>query len=325
MGRMTVQKAFQLTGVSPALLKVASAETQTGFSTRESTFATFVKTFVEAPNSPSMLACHKYASFWGISEDCAIAQKKLAEWRPPTPEAEAEESYIIREEFNGKPVRKYAAFDQASTSAAAQAFYESRANYPLAWRKMAAARLIKKAEEHSVTLPAFIETYLYKAAGLGYPTADSINSMILDRYSASTKNSTHRELFDKLAAALSLLSEPENRTNMGLVKQAIAALEDYDVECDLTPRYESGVAMPEELIADSMTLSKLASCRDDVADSAVTLVNGTTVNPAAVPAQVLDAVYPGLGSAPLQKVARTLRAIPRNEANLLVRLLEEVA
>lgn len=260
----------------------------------------------------------KYARFWRIENDCAQAHEKIASYEPPKLQ---DRDYALVAEANGKPIRKFAAYDAGSTKMAARSLYENRHRYPYAWRKKAAARILARAEKFASHIPDYLNTYLHKAAGFGYPTEETIEQTLLERLNMA-KEASFADEKQKLAEVLSKMAEDaELRYNEDFVKAAMEAIEHFDAETGLTAKYGSEIGLPEDLIASDRTTEKLAKLAS-YKHAEAKLVNGRSIDVTQIQKEALSAVDPKLAELDAGELASVLPTLPRGDADLLVRLSE---
>jgi hypothetical protein len=303
----------------PAYVKAASEQPYrepVGYPTRsrEDTYLSWCRALQDGAGADVTQKIAEAGTFWGIKEDldhAAKVWKTANETRQPT-----DDEYALVQEYRGGKVRKFAAYDAESTVKAAEAFYDHRAKYPYAWRKEAATTLLRKAASYKAVLPAYVDTYLHKAAGFGYPTVESIDAAMGSRL--GHVGHKHSETTDKLAEVLGMIADsPVLRYNDELVKTAMQIMDQFDHETGVSRHY-GAIPMPEDMIGvTEPELQKMAA----EADSKVTLVNGESVDlrdldPAALAA--VDASLSKLGREELRDVLPTL---PRPDADLLIRLM----
>lgn len=327
---MSLDKALQISG-RVDLLKVASSGAESyEFDSRDATYISCVKAHVKQADERTKEACDAHARFWRISEQVKAACEKIdnyvpAELRP--------EDYAMN--YDG--VRKYAAFDAESTFDAAIAFHENRVKYTQDMRKHAALRLLKKAEDHNVHLPAYVETYLHKAACLGFVDPANVQEALIQRLNRSMPTMTKSAAEEKLSAALSCFTEDDALCyDRDFIKSACEVLENYDAEYNLTSRYGIDVGLPEEIIGDNLTTDKLVKAAGCSA-AVVKLSNGHTVDVTELTKEALDAVsdqvqaatgvdkfaehYSELAGLTPAELAEVLPTLPKHAADLLVRLV----
>ncbi len=259
----------------------------------------------------------KLAHFWGISDDVSAAWTKIAELKVKTasPDELGDDEYALVQEHGGKKIRKFAAFDMESTVSAAEAFYSKRHNYPFAWRKEAATRLLKMSSQHAVILPAYIQTYLLKAACVARPTADSVDEGLVQRMNLA--HSREDDVMDKVASLLNKVASAPDDFDSETVGEILALVDEADREVKLAQHYESGrVTLPEEML--------VVPPRVKVAAAPIPLINGRSVEHSALTKEALAAVDEGLADLSFDKLAEVLPTLPRPDADLLSRLVTTV-
>ena len=196
---------------------------------RESTYVSALKVAAAKADGEDVAAIEgqliKFASFWQIEDDVRGALDKVASHLAPV---EIEDSdYALHETYQGQPVRKFAAYDATSTIKAAEAFHGNRHRYPLAWRQKTARALIKKARAHDAELPETVNTYLFKAAGYGFPSQDAIEDGLVCRLNHITH--TRKTAGEKLAQALGVIADsPHLRYNHDLVGDMLEITDRFD-------------------------------------------------------------------------------------------------
>lgn len=303
----------------PDLAKTASSRAEAyTFESRDATTVSFVQALIKNANAETVATCREHGRFWGISKQLSDVEQKLATYQP---ENVADTQFALVAEFEGQPVRKYAAHDRQSVAIAARQFYDDRASYPLAWRKTAAARLIGRAERFATVLPDYVETYLYKAAGLGYPTPETLETAYIQR--DQMLGVEGREEMAKLGELISVMSSRKDlQQDEEFVKAAIDALADIDQHFGLVDHYANGgVGLPEDILADTLVLPALqkqaaAICR---------LINGHELNLTKLSAEVLNAIDPQLTKLSAHELAEVLPTLPKGDADMLVRLAKHGA
>jgi hypothetical protein len=281
---------------------------------REATYLSWCRAVGEGAPTHITTKLAEMGRFWGISNDLERAEtnwKVANEVRPLR-----DDEFALCQTYKGARIRKFAAYDAPSTVKAAEAFYDHRTKYPYSWRKEAATRLLRKAAETKAMLPEYLVGYLHKAAGLGYPTSESIEKVMVGRFNHTGPK--HEEITAKLASVLELIADnPSLRYNDELVKSAMQVLDQFDHETGVADKYHK-VAMPEELIGmTEPELQKMAAEQEGV----VTLVNGAEVKLADLNPELLGAVDPSLAKLSQAELADTLPTLPRPDSDLLVRLL----
>lgn len=313
MSTISLEQAFSLIGRKD-LTKTASAQQDYSFDDRDATLCSFVRALVK--EAGALPKCRDMARFWGIQDQCAEVEQKIAGYKP----AElSDDQYALVKQAGDQTIRKFAAFDRNSTVEAGIALVNQRERYPLSWRKEAALRLLGKAAEYDAPLPEFVQQALHKTAGLAYPTAESAEEMLVSRLNM-VKKAEHQEMMSKLASLLEhLIDHQELRYDQSFVKEAVAAIEQVDVEAGLTDCYGQGMLLPEDLLdITTNQLEKVAGMK-----IAVTLVNGHTLPLEGLSKEALDAVDPNLSKLASDELADVLPTLPKGDADLLVRLTAE--
>jgi len=295
---------------TPDFVKTAVADDGTAdFSTREATFITFARGLVKAASGDEQEHVDIHTRFWGIEKECNEFRAKLAALQQPwlLPDSAF---CLLRKEAS---VRKYAAFDSASTRMAAISFTEQASNYPFAWRNEAATAILHKAAEYKTALPEYVENYLHKAACFGAADVEAVEEAILLREQITAPE--HAESFQKVATVLEqMIADPALRTDMGFLKEAMAAVDAFDQASNPT------ALLIENIISDGLTLPSLQKMAAE--DSLiVTLTNGVEVDCSKLTKQALAAVDPNLANMELGELASVLPTLPRPDAELLSRIL----
>ena len=313
MPALTTSQALTVLGKSELIKQAQSVESGYSFDNRDATFVSYLHAHLQQADAGDLKKTATYAKFWGILSECEDAYRKVAAYEPP----EIPDSvYALCIEYGDERIRKYAAFDADSTREAAEMFYENRTRYPLAWRTKVAAELLQRAETYDVMLPEYVNTYLHKAAGAGYPTEASVEDMLVSRRERVKR--AHAQEVQGLTDLFHILaSEPRLQLDAGFVKQAMTCLENFDVACGLTDAYDAGLPLPEEIIASENTLPHLQKL---ATSSVVELVNGTEINVRNLRKTALAAVDPKLEKLSHEELAEVLPTLPLEDANLLVRL-----
>lgn len=312
MNDLPLNQALEIAGLT-SLIKTASADLEHyAFDSRDATIISYVRAHVKEAGASAKEMCTAHARFWGVEDQCREAVAKIAAFAPPELK---DQDFALVAEYEGRPVRKYAAYDPDSVHKAGMAFTSHRHQYhPLAWRKAAAVRLIKRAEDHGVIFPDYVQSYLHKAAGFGYPTQESVERALTQRI----LNTKHAALAESLSALMEhLIDQPDLRYDQEFVKQAMEAMDQYDAETGLNRQYGMEIDLPEEMIANTTDqLEKLAG----ISKLAVTLVNGRTLDVQSLTKEALEAVDPGLAKLGQDELAEVLPTLPKPDADLLVRV-----
>ncbi len=302
----------------PDLAKTASNRPESyTFESRDATIVSFIQALTKNASAETVFACKQHGQFWGISKQMEEAEIKLAAYQP---EDLADRQFALVAEYDGQVIRKYAAHDRDSVFTAAQQFFDDRTCYPLSWRKHAAARLIGRAERFATVLPDYVETYLYKAAGLGYPTTQTLENAYIQREQLLGEEG--RDELTKLGQLIEVMGRRQDlRQDEEFVKAAVDVLADIDTHFGLTAHYGQSLDLPEDVLADQLVLPSLqkqasASCR---------LINGREINVTKLAHDVLAAISPDLTKLSHVELAEVLPTLPKPDADLLVRLAKQGA
>lgn len=260
----------------------------------------------------ALVGIRKFARFWQIGDDVDAALTKLGQHFEPV--EIPDDAYALDVEVRGERLRKYAAFNDPSTYRAAEGFYENRFRYPLEWREKVARVLLKRAGEFGTVIPEHINDYLYKAAGFGFPTPESIEAGLIDRLNRLPPN--RKEASVKLASALGTIADsPHLRYNHDLVRDVLDITDRFDREMKLAAHYESGdVSLPEEMLGITTAMIKRAG---EVEHDMVRLQNGESVNIHHLPKSALEAVDPALALMKTARLAKVLPTLPSPDAAVL--------
>jgi hypothetical protein len=312
---LTLSQALSIVEKPDFVKTAAPVITDYSFDSREATYLSYITAVIKEASAEDLNHFKKLAKFWGIADECEKAATKLASAMATQPPDSWD--YAIVQEYEGKPVRKYAAYDAESCVAAATAFYENRAAYPYAWRKEAATKLLAKSAKFSVSLPEYVDTYLHKAAGFGVPTSVSLENAYVARETACPKE--HKEALNKMAHVIEqMIVEPFLRYDAEFVGKAIDVIDAFDTETGISKK--AGVPLAEELIDDSGVepkLRKAAGCSNVF----IKLSNGAEINASEIPEDVLNALDSKLSKLGTSELVDVLPTLPRDDADLLVRLL----
>lgn len=315
---MDVTSALDITGRPGYLTQNKYASDGFRFGTREETFVAAVSALVKKAGEDVLSEVDKYARFWGISDDVAAAREKWASYlNLPEPE---EKDYALRVEHNGEPIRKFAAYNGASTRKAAEAFHATRAKLPLAWRKEAAANILSRAKHFDEPLPRYLEVTLEKSACFGVPSVDGLHNALSQRWAVAPK-AFHADLA-KLAEFVGVIVENEEvRYKPDMVYKTAEAFDMFDKHARLTHHYHTGALdLPEDTIDQWSTLSCLEKAAAASTPDSVTLINGWEC-PASIDKEALAAIDPSLAKMGTAQLVDVLPTLPREDADLLQRLV----
>ena len=313
MAPLTLPEALVIAG-APQLVKVADAlPSEYSFGTRDATVCSWLKAMMDDAEPMVKKACADHARFWGVESECESMLSKISAYEPP---CLCEHDFaLVFDDEQGQRICKYAAYDSESVIDASVALYENRNCYPLSLRKQAAEEMLRRAAQHDVQVPEYVNTWLHKAAGFGYMSQESLLKAWQDRAPyVSDEQSLH-----KLGQFVESVTD-EALYDEQLVKHAQEVIEQFDIEHGLHKHYADGVGLPEEIIDNELstnTLQKIAG----VSKYAVTLVNGAELDVTTINPSCLDAIDPAMTKMGADELAAVLPTLPQPDADLLVRLL----
>lgn len=259
----------------------------------------------------------KFAAFWDISVEVRDASAKIAATKQSASIDELDDTdFALVADHAGKKIRKFASYDVSSTVAAAEAFYEQRCQFPFAWRKTAAEKLLASASKHGAYLPTFVHDYLLKAACLGRPTEDSVDGALVHRLNLShTRDS---DVMEKLSSLLNHLATDPKAYDSAFISQVLDGVDSVDREIKLASHYEDGsLPLPEEML--------VVVKRAKTASTPVRLINGSVIDVSKLTKEALASIDDSLVGMSLAKLAEVLPTLPLPDANLLVRMFPKAA
>lgn len=285
------------------------------FSGREATVLSFIGAHMKLAGAPGMEDAVKMANFWGIRKEAEELAAKVA--KAMTPRKLAEADFALCAEVDGQKVLKYAAYDRDSVVEAANAFHENKDRYPYAWRKVAAARLLAKAEQFKAVLPEYVSVGLHKSAGLGFPTAESLEDALIRREHVAT--SAQKEALAKIATVVGeMVASPELRYDDEMIEGLITNLDEFDAQLPMFKMAEVGLA--EEIIEDGSVTTELVKMAG-ASSTYVMLKNGFEVDATTIPPEALEAIDPELAKMASAELIDVLPTLDYEAASLLTRLL----
>jgi len=281
---------------------------------REDTYLSWCRALQNGAGADVITKVAEAGTFWNIKQDLDHAE---TQWKLSNAARDLDDSeYAMVQEYRGSKVRKFAAYDKDSTVKAAEAFYDHRTKYPYGWRKEAATCILRKAAEFNAALPQYVDTYLHKAAGFGYPTVESVDNAIGSRM--GYVGHKHADVTEKLGQVLSLIADnPVLRYNDELVKTAMQVMDQFDNETGMSQHY-GRIPMPEDLIG--VTEPELQKMATD-SQTKVTLTNGSVVDLNDIDAALLAAIDPSMAKLGRNELRDVLPTLPVCDAQLLVRLM----
>jgi hypothetical protein len=286
----------------------------------------------------------KAATFWnirGLVDQFNAGFEKLA--RFDTPDLR-DDDYALVVHYGKEKVRRMPINTALCVKHAGEYLYANRFNYPFEWRKAAASRILQKAvffdEQHEQGLLKGAENpgpianfeqdtayFLQRAAELGMNAPELVSQKVAERAMCiPAQHGVYREMLLKIAEAF---KTKERCTRADLHKMA-CALDIADRETGLCTAYPDGLEMPEEICFN--VLQKEAA---DILDNNVMLQTGNSFPLGAFGILPIEKVASVLGAEiadslrgldnelDLTKLAEIAPTLPRCDAKLLERLLEE--
>jgi len=312
MSAITLETAATILG-RPELVKTG-ADNYT-FISKDATLISYVRASVKQASADIQDQCARYAKFWGIHDDCVAAVTKLAAYKA---QELSDSVYALNESYGDEKIQKYACVNAETTVDAATAFCENRASYPMSWRKTASIKLLAKAARYNANLPAYVESYLHKAAGYAYPTMQSVEDAVISRMNRLTK-SAEVDLTATLVELTAAFDSETTQFDPELVKTAVDLLDQVDTFYGLTGAYGTDLQLPEEMCVRTLpALAKQAAA--ETADT-VNLSNGETIRLSTLTKEALAAVESKLAGMDASELADVLPTLPRGDADLLCRLV----
>lgn len=287
----------------------------------------------------------KAATFWnirGLVDQFNTNFAKQASFEAPNL---TDNDYALVVDYGKEKVRRMPINSPLCVKRAGEYLFANRFNYPFEWRKAAARRILQKAvffDEQgeqgllkSAEVPApdvhrfesDISEFLQRAAELGMSLPGRVAVKVAERAMAiPARFSEYRETLTKIAEAF---GKKQVCTRGDLHKMA-CALDTVDRETGLCSAYADGLELPEEICFD--VLQKEA---EDILDNNIVLQTGNSFPLGSFSILPIHKVAEVLGSEvaesmrgldnelDLEKLAEVAPTLPRNDAKLLERLLEE--
>lgn len=319
----------------PCHSKEATWLAQAYFSLNKSSYTTKEANFVQD-------RIDRHAAYWGIKGLCEGFKKS---WSKMAGESVvlSDGDYALAVTHEGQPVRRMPIHTAVAVKHAGEFLAANRYNYPYAWRKAAARRILARAMEFDKQAaagkavpgagpgthfdPATLE-YLERAAGFGACHPLFAAEKIAQRaYMLSERHVAYQEKLAELALAVKELPD----LDLEKAAQLADLIDGVDRATGLYHRYADGVDMPEEIFFQ--ILEKEAAA---VLDEHVQLTSGTTYPLEAFAAIPLDKVAAILGDdfakevtvngqVDPQKFAELARTLPRPDALMLDKVIHEAA
>lgn len=268
------------------------------------------------PTGKAALNLEKSAEWWSIGAECRAIADNLKKQAEIAPASDAD--FALVEEHDGAKVRSLPMRGCGNVKQSADSLVKSAGKYPYIWRKSAARKLLKRANELSVDLGAN-KIALEKTAGYGYSGTAYVVRQLRQRQHV-IKDAAVRERLGKIADAL---VDREHLAVAELEKIA-ETLDSADAMTGIYNHYES--VLPPEEVCHSIALSTAQEKRA----SFIQLTNGTTLSAedlekmpaekfAALGDDFVAAISGDSGNVDTEKAAELLPTLPADDANVFVR------
>ena len=287
---------------------------------------------------------NKSASYWGIKgivDGFKNAWEKIAHSNNM---GLRDDDYALVVEHEGNKIRRMPMPNALSVKVAGEYLFANRYQYPYAWRKQAARRILAKAVEYdekaakgekiagaevgATRFEPETLNYLERASGFGIVPPIRAAEKIAQR--VLMLNEKHQDVRVKLAEmAVELKTSPI--LDCETLQKLAEAIDNVDRTTGLAMHYHEGVELPEEMFFD--VLEKEAAA---IVDGHVTLTTGTIYPieafaelPLGKIAEVMgkdfiDEVSDGNQIDPI-KFASIAKTLPRPDATLLESAIEAAA
>ncbi len=275
---------------------------------------------------------------WGIETTCARLEDQHAKQSEFCMSRLPDDQFALVADYDGKRFRRFPLLNASCVKSAAEHLSAYKANYPLAWRKSMARKILGKAAAMGVNFSddPDLSGYLTRAAAVtpALP-GDMANGMEQRLYQWWEKKAyghraseTDHEVVRSMKQAIATVRSAR-LPNRELSVKCASALDEFDKftgECDLLDR--DGLAYPEEIAYTSMQMAKEAS---ELASSFVTLPSGNSYRmedirkAGAAPFQILGdeflSAVTDIDGLDMQKVAEIVPTLPLPDAQILDRAL----
>lgn len=277
----------------------------------------------------------KYADYWGIGPAVDEFNRSFAKAAVFAGHDLKDEDYALVVKLDsGETIRRMPMPNAASVKAAGEYLYANRFQYPLAWRKAAARRILGRAagsngekQAEQTRFAPETEDYLLRAAGQGVNHPQWIAEQLANRtYMLTRKHAEHQI---KLAETAIVLRNMERCSQIQLEKLA-EALDMLDRETGLYQHYADGVPMPEEVCFNVLAKEAEAFVANQVvlqtgsiyqlADFARLPIEKVA---AVLGEEVAQQLKNAQGQLDITKLAEIAPTLPRPDAKLLERMLFE--
>lgn len=253
----------------------------------------------------------KAASFWGIELDVLELASNVKK-ASIIPNLDNTRYAVVVKSGDELVERRWPLVDSSSVKQAAQGLWENRDRYPLAIRKEAAARILRRALELGTTLGSH-QGYIEKAAGYGIAKADDLRKALRDRRYLA-KSAALRERYVEQERLLQDLTGGNGYVTGEPLEKIAAFVDEADRQDRLYRTYTKGVPTPEELCFQH-ELSKLEQVK--TAAEAQQLRDGTAFDFQAL-SGIPAAQFSALGDDFVQAIAAADGTVDLEKASALV-------
>lgn len=282
----------------------------------------------------------KAAEYWSIRSIVKTFNKnhtKLASFEGHELE---DKDFALVAQFGDEKIRRFPIPNAPSVKAAGEYLYAHRFEYPYPWRKAAAKRILAKAIEFDEAFERGEKVanqilrfepdtfdYLQRAAGIGMTHPQWAAEKIAQRvYMLPDRLRPYQIKLAELAVEFRKMTRGSHQQMAKLAE----VLDLIDRETGICKNYHEGVEMPEEVC-----FTMLKKEAEDILDSHITLQTGGTYPVGLLATLPLEKVASVLGEDFLEhiktpdgdmdiaKFAEILPTLPRPDAKLIERVLEE--
>lgn len=268
----------------------------------------------------------KAASFWGIeTEIWALADtvKKAA----AIPNLDNTQYAVVVKSGDELVERRWPLLDGSSVKKASQGLWENRDRYPLAIRKEAASRILRRALELGVRLGERQE-YIEKAAGYGIARADDLRKALRERRYLA-KSAALRDRYVEHERLLQDLTGGHGYVSGEPLEKIAAFVDEADRSERLYRTYAKGVATPEELcyqralsaLEQEKTAAESQCLRDGTAFDFQALSGVPATQFAALGDDFVQAIAAEDGTVDLEKASALVPTLPIDDTSVFKRSL----
>ena len=268
-----------------------------------------------------------FANHWGIAGDVEQLREKHAELNT---ENLSDDDYMIVWASDGRKDRHYTLRNPGEVKVAAEWFANHRDHFTYYDRKTMATKLLEKAAQFGVMFGDDLDEMLERQSGRGTyipkEAADFIRNRILAAPAKTPPEFKERltKLADQVQVNGHLASDPQS------VAQLCNTIDVFDRLTKLAGHYTDILPRPEDVLCKGLYKTARAAV-----DEAVQLTTGTVYNRNdfsnmklsqirdVFGDDIADACCTGLG-VDAEKAAEVFATLPRNDANILDRVLSDV-